>query len=133
MNTVCFAVPIIFELAGSLPANRLQNDRYVYVAYSRQFGFEHSGGKFQLVGGGGCPIEAFLRIRYVEGGKSFVLDEMEQLRGHVTILNERDALRFVRLRTAPDTFRLREAGQRLFGRPSGRTEPTRAKPCESNR
>lgn len=111
MHTISLAANITFAFSSCLSVGRAQVDPYAYVAHSKQFGFEARRGRFQLVGGGGEPIESFLRIRYVEGSSSILLSKMEQLRGHASILNKRDALRFVRLRTAPDTFRLWRDGK----------------------
>jgi hypothetical protein len=82
------------------------NGRLVTILYARRFGFEHTGARFELAAEDlGDPEEAFLRIWIVEGDRAIRLDRMEQLRGHVAIRSEQDALRFARLRTVPRAFR----------------------------
>lgn len=74
-------------------------------------GFEREGTHFCIIGKGGFPREAFEEFGIRENGRIWKVRSLSDLRGRVEIANEKQALVFARLRTAPETFHLWKDGE----------------------
>lgn len=70
-------------------------------------GFEKPGvGLFSIFTHLGDPMDAFTRIGLQQNNRTYVLRDLKDLRGKVSLPDKSAALRFVRLRTSPYTYLL---------------------------
>ncbi len=86
---------------------------YIYVVSPMKLGFEIPGFHLDLItkGVAGAPMEAWEHIRLMDGKKSLLLQQLNNLRHHVHITDVQTALRYVRLITSPETWFLWKNGK----------------------
>jgi hypothetical protein len=85
----------------------------IFVWQRLKLGLERPNTRFCMVvtGTAGAPIQAFEEFGICERGRVWLAKSLNDLRGRIQIKSEADALKFVRLLTAPDTSFLWKQGQ----------------------